>query len=600
MEDKRKLQDRDNLRKEAEDHVGQGEISDVREMSEANVRALLHELQVHQVELEMQNEELQQAKAEAEDALNKYSDLYDFAPVGYLTLNENGKILESNLAAATMLDVPRSELMDVLFRFFVAPENRSDFDGFCRSISDSGGRGSREITLLRGRKDPFYALVETATAESSACPTQCRITITNITRRKEAEDALQKSYSELEKKVDERTRELALARSEAERRAAEMESFVASLADGVVLFDADANITFINDVGMDILRVPGGESFEEWLQRYHFYDLEGIPIPVKETAVCRALYGETVSDMRGLLITPWGGDITLSMSATPVLNGEGEIIGATMVFRDQSARISLEKERQTLLEREQHITEILEQTVIPHDIQQIPGCRFAVIYEPALSEAGVGGDFYDIFELEDGKVGVLIGDVTGKGLAAAVGITAVRHSIRSYAYLGHRPSSVLTLANAALCKSGVSEEEFGMLTVFFAVIDTRFGGISYASGGHEPAVLKTANGSIERLEAYGPLLGVIGDIKYTDRNRKLLPGDKVVMVTDGITEARPNPRALFDIEGVERYLSSSSEEDLEAIAEGILQTAKNHAGGHFTDDAAIVVVSLENGNSSNK
>lgn len=517
MEDHHRRQDRETLRREAEDRASEADISEAAEMSEVDVRALLHELQVHQIELEMQNEELLHAKAEAEEALRRYSDLYDFAPVGYLTLNEAGKIVEVNLTASVMLGTPRSELVGFPFESWIADESRRGFRVDYLGVLESGGSKSWELTLLKAREHPFHALVEaSADAAHNEHPPQCRITITDITRRKEAEDALQKAYEELEEKVMERTSELALARSEAERRAAEMESFVASMADGVILLDARGKITFINDIGMDILGVPLGAPLDVWTDIVSMSDLESNPVPPEKRAIYRALHGETVADMRGTLVTPWGKVATVSVSAAPVLSGEGEIIGATLVFRDQADRVAFEKERQSLLEREQRIAEILEQAVIRDVVPEVTGLKVAVKYEPALDEAGVGGDFYDIFELGDGKVGVLIGDVAGKGLAAAVGITAVRYAVRSYAYLDPRPSEVLTLTNEALCRGESGREEFGMLTAFFAVIDTRLGEISYSSGGHEPAILRAADGTIERLEALGTVVGVLSGVQYTE------------------------------------------------------------------------------------
>jgi len=601
MEDRHESYDGDELRNKAENHIGRSGLSDTTGIPDVDVHILFHELQVHQIELEMQYKELQHAKMEAEDALRKFSDLYDFAPVGYLTLDEYNRILEANLTASTMLGVPRSELIGVLFQSFIAPECSSDFNGFCKKLSDSRGMDSREFTLLKSMKHPFHVLAKATNATGySGSPTKCHITITDITRRKKAEDALQRAYVELEEKVEERTYELAEARADAERRASELESFIASMADGVVLFDAVGNVRFINDIGMDMLGFPGAESFDGWFERYQLCDLRGKPIPIEKNVLSRALNGEIVSDKRGILLTPWGKKVTLSVSASPVLSGQGNIIGATMVFRDQSDRVSIEKERQALLERERNIAEILEGAVIPHGEHDVLGCRVAVRYEPALAEAGVGGDFYDVFELDDGKVGVLIGDVAGKGLAAAVGIAGIRYSIRSYAYLDPRPSRVMTLANEALYRSEAGQKGFGMLTAFFAVIDTRFGGITYASGGHEPALLRTTDGNTERLIADGIVLGVVRDFEYTECSRKLLPGDIVAMVTDGITEARTNPMSLFSIEGVEQYLTESPQINLDAIAEGILQAAKDHAGGHFTDDAAVVVVSLDKEDSSER
>ncbi len=585
---------RHNLRRKAEDLASQYKAADAVQMKEVDVSALLHELQVHQIELEVQNDELRDAMTAAEEAVSRYTDLYDFAPVGYLTLDESSRILGSNLAAATMLGLPRSEMKGLQFTFFIAPSSRAVFSRLCRTARGSEERASGELEMLKNGDHPFYVQSEvTTSAETGVHQSGYRIIITDITSRKDAQDELQKAHDELEDVVERRTSELAAARSEAERRTAEMEAFVASLADGAILFDAAGVVTFINHAGMNMLGDTGGESFEGWLQRYRLFDLKGRSIHIEENAVYRALRGEAVNDMRCVMVTPQGKELTISISSSPVLSGEGKVIGATMLFRDQSYRVAFENESQMLLEREKNISNILEHAVIPLEVRRVPGLNVSVRYEPALEEAGIGGDFYDVFELDDGKVGILIGDVAGKGLAAAVGIAAVRYSIRSYAYLDPSPSNVLTLANAAIYRSNIDDEEFGILTAFFAVIDTRNGEISYASGGHEPALLKTAGGGIERLETGGPLLGVVGGIKYSGQSRELQPGDVVVMVTDGITEARPDPLSLFGIEGVEQYLASSSNDNLDAVAEGILQAAKNHAGGSFSDDTAMVVMSLD-------
>jgi PAS domain S-box-containing protein len=249
-------------------------------------------------------------------------------------------------------------------------------------------------------------------------------------------------------------------------------------------------------------------------------------------------------------------------------------------------------ESHRILERERHISEVLQRALVPDTDYDIPGCTVAVRYEPALEEAEVGGDFYDIFELGDGKLGVLIGDVAGKGLPAAIRVAAARHAIRSYAYLDPRPSEVLRLANNALCRD--YSDLAAMLTIFYAVVDTRTGKVSYGSGGHEPAYLRTKRGCVELLEASGRALGVVEGFDYTEQMTTLAPGDTLVLLTDGITEARPRGVDLFGLGGVVEFLTLEDASSPDTIADGLLKAAKLHGGGSLRDDVAIIALRLEN------
>jgi signal transduction histidine kinase/CheY-like chemotaxis protein len=152
--------------------------------SEADTRRLLHELEVHQIELEMQNEELSDARDKMEALLEKYTDLYDFAPVAYLTLGLAGDILEANLAAASQLGLARSALMTQPFRFFVAPTSRLVFDAFLKKVFEGGIREECDLILLLGGKKPFDARIKANLFESGEA---CRMAVSDITEEKRAE-----------------------------------------------------------------------------------------------------------------------------------------------------------------------------------------------------------------------------------------------------------------------------------------------------------------------------------------------------------------------------------------------------------------------------
>ncbi len=150
--------------------------------SEADTQRLLHELEVHQIELEMQNEELSEARDKMEAMLQKYTDLYDFAPVGYLTLDPVGEILESNLAAASLLGLARSALVHRRFGLFVS--DLSAFGAFLANVFASKVRQRCEVTLKIEGRSPLAVELEGIVFESGQA---CRLTLTDVTERKRAE-----------------------------------------------------------------------------------------------------------------------------------------------------------------------------------------------------------------------------------------------------------------------------------------------------------------------------------------------------------------------------------------------------------------------------
>lgn len=263
--------------------------------------------------------------------------------------------------------------------------------------------------------------------------------------------------------------------------------------------------------------------------------------------------------------------------------------GVAVAWRDVTERKRIEMEREHIYEREHRIAQALQQALVPPNVPtEIGNYRIAVRYRSALKESEVGGDFYDIFELDRSRIAVLIGDVAGKGLGAAIRVAAARYSIRGYAYLDPRPGRVLDLANDSLCKEQM--EEAGMLTAFLAILNTQLGSITYASAGHEPPLVLGAGDVIEELYADGIPLGILPDQTYEERSRRLDGGDRIIMVTDGITEARAQGSVLFGRSGVLECVEQTKNNSPEDTADCLLDKATRHAGGQLQDDAAIVVI----------
>jgi PAS domain S-box-containing protein len=177
---------------------------------DAGVSKLVHELQVHQLELEMQNEELQRSQSELAAAKNKYFDLYELAPVGYATLDRLGAIQEINLAGAELLGTERRYLKGRRFASSVTGADRDEFQSFFRRLFENTGREEVALRLAPAEGPPVNALLSAvAIRDTEGGLVHCQLAITDISARTKAEDGLRKLTEDLDRRVVERTRELA-------------------------------------------------------------------------------------------------------------------------------------------------------------------------------------------------------------------------------------------------------------------------------------------------------------------------------------------------------------------------------------------------------
>jgi PAS domain S-box-containing protein len=189
-----------SLRKRSAD-LGKSPVKDVQN--------LVEELRVHQIELEMQNDELRKAQVELAESRDRYSDLYDFAPAGYFTLDEKGLIVELNLAGASLLGFERTPLIKKTFSQFVAPGSQDTFCSHRKRALETGSKQVCEIELKRKNGRSFHAQLQSvAMGRDGGNTIQLRTAVVDITERKGAEEALFKAHSELERRIEERTADL--------------------------------------------------------------------------------------------------------------------------------------------------------------------------------------------------------------------------------------------------------------------------------------------------------------------------------------------------------------------------------------------------------
>jgi len=169
------------LRLKAEEQLKQKQIDDANQEKEPDVKKLLHELQVHQIELEMQNEELRQAYVTTEAALKKYTMLFDLAPVGYFSLDPDGTISELNFTGADMLRERRFSLIESNFKLFVSESSRPVFNNFFRQVFKSNTKESCEILLGHDKEPLCYVYMEGVVAEDEK---KCLLSVVNISKFK--------------------------------------------------------------------------------------------------------------------------------------------------------------------------------------------------------------------------------------------------------------------------------------------------------------------------------------------------------------------------------------------------------------------------------
>jgi len=187
-----------DLRRRAEQKARADEAQPRKTPSPKEAKRLLHELQVHQIELEMQNEELRRAQGEIEASRARYFDLFDLAPVGYFTVSQQGLILEANLTGAGLLGVERRDLVKQPLSRFVFPEDQDIYYRHRKQLFETGSPQVYELRVLRADAAPFWARLEATEAHDADGAPVCRAVMSDITARKQAEEKL----AELDRRKD--------------------------------------------------------------------------------------------------------------------------------------------------------------------------------------------------------------------------------------------------------------------------------------------------------------------------------------------------------------------------------------------------------------
>jgi serine phosphatase RsbU (regulator of sigma subunit) len=238
-----------------------------------------------------------------------------------------------------------------------------------------------------------------------------------------------------------------------------------------------------------------------------------------------------------------------------------------------------------LYQQQKEFSDTMQRSLLPRSHPELPGLEIGDAYESS-ARVEVGGDVYDFVELPDGRLAVVLGDVTGHGIEAAADMAMAKFVFRSLAREHPDPGEFLRSANDVVVGE-IAPGKF--ITMVYLVIDAAADEVAGAGAGHPPPRLIRADGSIEGVEVRGLVLGIEAAQEYEEVRLPLEPGDAVVLYTDGVLEARREGE-LYGLERLDALLARNRELPPDQLAQTVLDDCRAFAQGELADDCAVVVV----------
>jgi hypothetical protein len=292
---------------------------------------------------------------------------------------------------------------------------------------------------------------------------------------------------------------------------------------------------------------------------------------------------------------PWGGGevLLVPFAASGEIAALLLLLGTDRPFSDAAvefadkvstvASFALENARLQAAERE---TREALQTALLGVVAEVPGITFGHLYRSATRHAQVGGDFYELFDIGHDRVGILMGDVSGKGLAAASLAALVKTTVKIHARGLGSPAAVLSRTNEVL----VDEcDSASFVTAFYAVLDTSSGDLRYCSAGHPPPLFRR-DGETMPLAGGSPILGAYPGLRFEDHHTCMDNGDVLLLYTDGVTEARRQGEQ-YGPERLRRLIAGITGPDARELPELVFEDVFAFVRGDLTDDMAILALS---------
>jgi sigma-B regulation protein RsbU (phosphoserine phosphatase) len=275
-------------------------------------------------------------------------------------------------------------------------------------------------------------------------------------------------------------------------------------------------------------------------------------------------------------------NLTDKAGGTRFTSGDMKLLSALA----SQAAVLLDNTRLAGMEKEMGLARTIQASLLPQSSPKVPGVELAGICLPCRN---VGGDYYDMIALPGGKAAILIADVSGHNVGAALMMAVSRAALRAEIDRSVEPEEILSRANRLLDADLARSELF--VSVFLGIYDPASGTLAYASAGHNPAMLRrAAGGAVESLDAEGILLGVAGDFVFERRTVKLAEGDVVLLYTDGLTEARDAGGSMFEEERLQAAFVEASDLPTAQIPRALIAAVDGFTAASPADDRTAAVL----------
>jgi sigma-B regulation protein RsbU (phosphoserine phosphatase) len=226
-----------------------------------------------------------------------------------------------------------------------------------------------------------------------------------------------------------------------------------------------------------------------------------------------------------------------------------------------------------------------QQALLPKRIPRLPGCDVATAWKPL---GKVGGDYLDLVPLDERRLGICVGDASGKGVPAALLMSNLQAAVHALSPEAPSTASLTTRLNQILCANTAANK---FITLFYGVLEGRH--LAYTNAGHNQPILVRASGEQLRLEQGGAVLGVFPDWVYQQGEVTLAPGDRLVLFSDGITEVENTQGDQFGEERLLGIIAANRASDATALRKKILRTVADFSNGAQQDDATLLVIAIE-------
>ena len=245
------------------------------------------------------------------------------------------------------------------------------------------------------------------------------------------------------------------------------------------------------------------------------------------------------------------------------------------------------------IQQELDIATAIQTSILPQKFPAFPDRQQLDIYAKMITAKEVGGDFYDFFAIDKNRIGFTVGDVSGKGVPAAMFMAVSRTLLKSTALKGIPPDECLRSINNILEEESPANM---FVTIFYGVLDTRSGAVEYCNGGHNLPCLLHRDGSVEKLRNIGGVfVGAFKDMEFESKVMILQPGETLVLYTDGVTEAADVKDEMFDDKRLEKCLQSLHAEPVQEIPNRVITAVKEFSSGVPQSDDITVLALRYNG-----